>query len=83
MSLRAHKQPLLIVLSKIANEVGVPFDLRVESPQIIDVEFENQPLDQAVRSLSPEVRLYYRQDLQTFQIQPLRLALVSPGAARS
>jgi hypothetical protein len=83
LSLRAHKQPLLIVLSKIASEVGVPFDLRVESSQIIDVEFENQPLDQAVRSLSPEVRLYYRQDLQTFQIQPLRLALVSPGAARS
>lgn len=83
LSLRAHKQPLLIVLSKIASEVGVPFDLRFESPQIIDVEFENQPLDQAVRSLSPEVRLYYRQDLQTFQIQPLRLALVSSAAARS
>ena len=83
LSLRAHKQPLLIVLSKIANEVGVPFDMRVESPQIIDVEFENQPLDQAVRNLSPEVRLYYRQDLQTFQIQPLRLALLSPAAARS
>jgi hypothetical protein len=83
LSVRARKQPLSVVLFKIANEVGVPFDLRFESSQIIDVEFDNQPLDQAVRSLSPEVRFYYRQDLQTFQIQPIRLALVSPAAARS
>jgi hypothetical protein len=83
LSVRARKQPLLIVLSKVASEVGVPFDMRYESQQVIDVEFNNYPLDQAVRSLSPEVRLYYRQDLQTFQIQPLRLALVSPTAARS
>jgi hypothetical protein len=83
LSVRARKQPLSVVLFKVANEVGVPFDLRFESTQIIDVEFDNQPLDQAVRSLSPEVRLYYRQDLQTFQIQPIRLALISPAAARS
>lgn len=83
LSVRARKQSLLIVLSKVASEVGVPFDMRYESQQVIDVEFNNYPLDQAVRSLSPEVRLYYRQDLQTFQIQPLRLALVSPAAARS
>lgn len=83
LSVRARKQPLSVVLFKIANELGVPFDLRYESPQLIDVEFNDQPIDQAVRSLSPEVRLYYRQDLQTFKIQPLRLSLVSPAAARS
>jgi hypothetical protein len=83
LSVRARKQSLLVVLFKVASEVGVPFDMRYESQQVIDVEFNNYPLDQAVRSLSPEVRLYYRQDLQTFQIQPLRLALVSPAAARS
>ncbi|HKG15376.1 MAG TPA: hypothetical protein VKB12_18800 [Pyrinomonadaceae bacterium] len=83
LSVRARKQPLSVVLFRVASELGVPFDLRYESPQIIDVEFKDQPLDQAVRSLSPEVRLYYRQDLQTFQIQPLRLALLPPAAAQS
>ncbi|HVF66764.1 MAG TPA: hypothetical protein VM914_03820 [Pyrinomonadaceae bacterium] len=83
LSVHAKKQPLSVVLFKIANELGVPFDLRHESPLLIDVEFDGRPVDQAVRSLSPEVRLYYRQDLQTFQIQPLRLALVSPAAAKS
>lgn len=83
LSVRARKQPLSVVLFKIASELGIPFDLRYELPQLIDVEFNDQPVDQAVRSLSPQVRLYYRQDLQTFQIQPLRLALVSPATARS
>lgn len=83
LSVRARKQPLSVVLFRIASEVGVPFEMRYESPQVIDVEFNNYSLDEAVKSLSPEVRLYYRQDLQTFQIQPLRLALVSPTTAQS
>jgi predicted RNA methylase len=52
-------------------------------PELVDVEFQNYPLDQAFRSLSPGVRFYYRVDLQTFQVQPLRLALLSPASAQS
>jgi hypothetical protein len=83
LSVRARKQPLSVVLFKIANEVGVPFELRYESPEMVDVDFTNYPLDQAFRSLSPGVRFYYRLDLQTFQVQPLRLALLSPASAKS
>jgi hypothetical protein len=83
LSVRAHKQPLSVVLFKIANEVGVPFELRYESTEMIDVEFTNYSLDQAMRSLSPGIRFYYRLDLQTFQMQPLRLALVAPAPAKS
>jgi len=80
---RAHKQPLSVVLFKIANEIGVPFELRYESPEVVDVEFSNYTLEQALRSLSPEVRFYYRLDLQTFQAQPLRMALVAPASLKS
>jgi hypothetical protein len=83
LSVRARKQPLSVVLYKIATEVGVPFEMRYESPEVIDVDFSNYSLDQAIRSLSPEVRFYYRLDLQTFQVQPLRLALVAPSAPKS
>jgi hypothetical protein len=83
LSVRAHKQPLSVVLFKIASEVGVPFELRNESTEMVDVEFKNYPLDQAFRSLSPGVRFYYRLDLQTFQVLPLRLALLSPTSAKS
>jgi hypothetical protein len=83
LSVRARKQPLTVVLFKIASEVGVPFELRYESPELVDVEFQNYPLDQAFRSLSPGVRFYYRVDLQTFQVQPLRLALLPPAVPRT
>ena len=80
LSVRARKQPLTVVLFKIASEVGVPFEMRHESAELVDVEFQNYPLDQAFRSLSPGVRFFYRVDLQTFQVQPLRLALMPPAA---
>ncbi|PYS79051.1 MAG: hypothetical protein DMF66_04070 [Acidobacteria bacterium] len=83
LSVRAHKQPLSVVLFKIASEVGVPFEMRYESPAVVDVEFSNYSLEQAVRSLSPEVRFYYRLDLQTFQTQPLRLSLAAPAPPKS
>ena len=83
LSVRARKQPLTVVLFKIANEVGVPFEMRSESAELVDVEFQNYPLDQAFRSLSPGVRFYYRVDLQTFQVQPLRLALLPPAVPRT
>lgn len=83
LSVRARKQPLTVVLFKIANEVGMPFEMRYESPELVDIEFQNYPLDQALRALSPGVRFYYRVDLQTFQVQPLRLALLSPATPRT
>lgn len=83
LSVRARKQPLTVVLFKIASEVGVPFEMRYESAELVDLEFTNYPLEQAFRSLPPGVRFYYRMDLSTFQVQPLRLALLSPAAARS
>jgi len=83
LSVRARKQPLSVVLFKIASEVGVPFEMRYESAELVDVEFQNYPLDQAFRSLSPGVRFYYRVDLQTFQVHPIRLALLSPASAKS
>lgn len=83
LSVRAQKQPLTIVLYKIASELGVPFELRWESMDLVDVDFSNYPLDQALRRLSPTVRFYYRADLQTFQVQPLRLSLVAPAQMQS
>lgn len=83
LSVRALKQPLTVVLFKIANEVGVPFEMRYESAELVDVEFQNYPLEQAFRTLAPGVRFYYRLDLQTFQVQPLRLALLPPAVPRT
>ena len=79
LTVHAKRQPLTVVLYKIANEIGVPFDLRHESAEIVDVNFTNFALDQAMRLISPSVRFYFRADLQTSQILPLRIALVAPA----
>lgn len=83
LSVRAHKQPLSVVLYRVATEMGVPFEMRYETPEVIDVEFSNYTLEQALKSLSPGVRFYYRLDLQTFQSQPLRMVLVPPAPLKS
>ena len=83
LSVVARKQPLTVVLFKIAGAVGIPFEMRYETNEIVDVEFKDYTLEQALRSLSPRVRLFYRADLQTFEVQPLRISLVAPAPARS
>lgn len=83
LTVRAKRQPLTVVLYRVASEMGVPFEMKYESPELIDIDFSNFSVEQAVRSLSPHVRFYYRLDLQTFQLQPLRIALVAPTTAKS
>ncbi|HZI17250.1 MAG TPA: hypothetical protein VEY09_01515 [Pyrinomonadaceae bacterium] len=81
LTVKAKKQPLTVVLFKVASEMGVPFDLRWEPANLVDVDFTGLPVDQAVRTISPAVRLYYRLDAVSYQLQPLRLALVPPAQA--
>lgn len=83
LSVRARRQPLMVVVAKIASEIGVPFEPKVMSDEPIDLDFKNFTLEQAVRAISPAVKLYYRSDLQTFQIQPLRLVLAAPSTAQT
>lgn len=83
LSVRARQQPLSVVLFKIASEVGIPFEMRYDSTEMVNVEFNNYTLEQAVRALSPSVRLFYRADLQNYDVQPLRLALLAPASSKS
>jgi len=78
LTVKARKQPLTVVLFKVASEMGIPFDMRWEPTNLVDIDISNYPLEQAVRTLSPGARLYYRLDVVSFQLLPLRLALVSP-----
>jgi hypothetical protein len=78
LSVQSKKQPLTAVLYEIATTLGVPFELRYESKEMVDTSFANYRLDDAIRRLSPNVRLFYRADLQRSEITPLRLVLVAP-----
>ena len=79
LSVKARKQPLTAVLYEIASKVDIPFEMKYESTELVDVDFSNLTMEQAVRTLSPNIRLYQRTNLTSYEVRPLRLVLVSPG----
>lgn len=79
ISVRARKQPLTAVLYEIASKVDIPFEMKYESNELVDVDFNNYSMEQAVRTLSPNIRLYQRTNLTNYEVRPLRLVLVPPA----
>ena len=79
LTVRARKQPLTAVLYEIASKVDIPFEMKYESTELVDVDFNNYTMEQAVRAISPNVILYQRTNLSNYEVRPLRLVLVSPS----
>jgi len=79
LSVKARKQPLTAVLYEIASKVDIPFEMKYESTELVDVDFNNLTMEQAVRTLSPNIRLYQRTNLTSYEVRPLRLVLTSPA----
>jgi hypothetical protein len=77
--LQAHIQHLSYVLAQVASKVGVPFDLRSDTDEMIDVEFSHYSLEQAMRSLPPSARLYVRNDFRGPEGKPLRIVSEKPN----
>lgn len=75
LSVRARRQPLLVVLYEIANAVKIPLDPQLESGQLVDVDFKDYDLEQSVRALPAKAQLYLRMDLLTMTSTPLRFVL--------
>jgi hypothetical protein len=79
LSLQARHQPLSYVLAQVASKVGVPFDLRSDTEEMIDIEFNHYTLEQAVRSLPASARLYVRNDFRGPEGKPLRIVSEKPN----
>lgn len=78
LSVSARQQPLSVILYKVASELHVPFELKWEGNQLVDVEIDKLPLEEAMPRLSPHVRLFVRANLQKFERRPFRMILVRP-----
>ena len=77
-TVHARKQPLTAVLYEIATKVDIPFEMKYDSSEVVNVDLNNATMEQVVRTLSPNIRLYQRTDLQTYETRPLRLVLAQP-----
>ena len=78
LTIKAKKQVLSVVLYKIATELGIPFEMRVDSTEVVDLDINKMPVEDAFVRLSPQVRLYVRADLQRMERRPFRMVLVAP-----
>ncbi|MEP6635330.1 MAG: hypothetical protein ABJB97_01300 [Acidobacteriota bacterium] len=78
LTVHARKQPLTAVLYEIASKVDIPFEMKYDSTEVVNIDLSNATMEQVVRSLSPNIRLYQRTDLQTYETRPLRLVLAQP-----
>ncbi len=78
LTVKAKKQPLPLILMKIGEELGIPVDIQVDKFVIVDSDISKLPVEDAVRQLSPNIRLFMRADLTRAEKRALRLVLSEP-----
>ncbi len=81
LSVKSKKQPLALVLLKIGEELGIPVDIQEQNAAVVDAEISKLPVEDVVRQLSPQIRLYLRADLTRAERRALRLVLAEPPKA--
>lgn len=80
LTVHARQQSLPAVIYAIAQKLSVPaevsnFDDSLKEPELVNVDFYGYTVEEAVRSLSPAIRLHMRTDLETSETKPIRLVL--------
>ena len=78
LSVKSKKQPLIVVLYGIANQLGIPFEVRTEVTDLVTVNINKSSVEAALQELGPNIRLYLRADLLVGNRRPLRMVLVGP-----
>jgi hypothetical protein len=78
LSVKAKKQPLPLVLLKIGEELGIPIDIQDQRVEIIDAEISKVFVEDAVRQLAPNIKIFMRADLTRAERRVLRLVLFEP-----
>ena len=81
LTVKAKKQPLPLVMLKIGEQLGVPVDIQNERMEPIDADISKLPIEDVVRQLSPNIKLYYRADLTHAEKRALRIVLAEPAKA--
>ncbi len=72
----AKKQPLVVVLYAVANELGIPLQVQNEIVDPISVNIQKASVESALQQLNQNIRLFLRADLLTQERRPLRILLV-------
>lgn len=75
LSIKAKDQSLQILLLKIGQELGVPVDIQDDALKIVNADMSKVPVEDAIRQLAPNIRMFVRADLTRAERRILRLVL--------
>lgn len=78
LSVKAKEQPLPLVLLKIGETIGIPVDIQNEKMEAVNADISKLSVEDVVRQLSPNIKLYVRADLARSERRALRLVLAEP-----
>lgn len=78
LTVKAKKQPLPLVLLKIGEHLGIPVEIQDQNISTVDIEISKLPVEDVLRQLSPNIRLFMRADLTRAEKRALRLVLAEP-----
>lgn len=77
----AKQQPLIVVVMAIADELGVPAEIKYESREVIDADVKDTAMiDETLAGLSEQVRVYVRSNVSRSEKRLLRVVVVGPSA---
>lgn len=79
LSIKARKQPLPLVMLKIGETIGIPVDIQDERMELIDADISKLSVEEAVRRLAPNIKMFVRADLTRAERRALRLVLTQPS----
>jgi hypothetical protein len=78
LSVKAKEQPLPLVLLKIGETIGIPVDIQDDKMEIVNADISKLSVEDAVRQLSPNIKLFVRADLARSERRVLRMILARP-----
>ena len=81
LTVKAKQQPLPLILLKIGEVVGIPVDIQDEKMDLVDANISKLSVEEAIKQLSPNIKLFVRADLSRSERRTLRLVLTEPPKA--
>lgn len=78
LSVKAKKQPLSLIMLKIGETLGIPVDIQDERMEVVDANISKLPIEDALRQLAPNIKMFLRADLTRSERRALRLVLTQP-----
>ncbi|HKR13115.1 MAG TPA: hypothetical protein VJT15_13730 [Pyrinomonadaceae bacterium] len=78
LSVKAKKQSLSLIMLKIGETLGIPVDIQDERMEVVDANISKLPIEDALRQLAPNIKMFLRADLTRSERRALRLILTQP-----